>query len=659
MLVIPPLTQELLGALGREIKGCTFTNASQMAFLSSGVSCDVQAAPGNGKTTLLAAKLALLSRTWTSRAYGVCVISHTNAAREEVEKKLAAHPAASAFLSYPHFIGTVTAFVDKFIALPYLRGLGWSVQRIDDEVFAAVAARRFRSKPTLLASSRRQEHAVRRWVSLMDLDVGFDAAPGVRPIRLAIRNKGDRQPGARSASGIELEELKAELVTDGFYRFADMTAIAQQALEKCPELVERVRRRFPLVLLDEAQDTNGPQLALINRIFAAGVVYQRLGDQNQTLYEDDSLTPDDYWRTGNDVIPLNETRRFGTAIAAFASRLTARAAQEITGLPDVPNRRSLLLFDQASIGRVLPTYADEVRAHWRERPDINLDVWAVASRHNPSRDPRGNWPKTLVDYCPEYRSGKTQGRPDSLCASLRHAAIKAESNTAVADIVEILTIGIVDLLRHQGVRDGAGRAFNKRNVWSYLAARDAKLPMRVRRLFLDRVIHGRAAWAGALWAQFCDELKALLFTNGAIAQAVTAFLEFIDEGAAERDEDRASRTVFVDGDVSIQLGSIHSVKGKTVDSILILETEVFRSSGRDGREMDLATVLPHALGVENADFSNTPARLAAATNVFVAATRARQLLACAVRKEAASGALVAAAQAQGWNVVDITDVENG
>ena len=98
----------------------------------------MQAVPGNGKTTLLAAKIALLSRNWTSRAQGVCVISHTNAARHEVEKELLNHATASAFLSYPHFIGTVTGFVNKYIALPYLRGLGWGIQQIDDDAFEAL-----------------------------------------------------------------------------------------------------------------------------------------------------------------------------------------------------------------------------------------------------------------------------------------------------------------------------------------------------------------------------------------------------------------------------------------------------------------------------------------------------------------------------------------
>jgi hypothetical protein len=88
MIDIPDLTPHLLAELGEELGGCDFTHESQTRFLGCRTSCDVQAVPGNGKTTLLAAKLALLSRTWRSRTQGVCVISHTNAARHEVERNL-------------------------------------------------------------------------------------------------------------------------------------------------------------------------------------------------------------------------------------------------------------------------------------------------------------------------------------------------------------------------------------------------------------------------------------------------------------------------------------------------------------------------------------------------------------------------------------------
>lgn len=45
-------------------------------------SIDIQAFPGSGKTTLLVAKLAILAKKWSFSNKGICVLSHTNVARE-------------------------------------------------------------------------------------------------------------------------------------------------------------------------------------------------------------------------------------------------------------------------------------------------------------------------------------------------------------------------------------------------------------------------------------------------------------------------------------------------------------------------------------------------------------------------------------------------
>lgn len=659
MIAIPPLTPKLLDELGEELGGCDFTGENQQAFLSATESCDVQAAPGNGKTTLLVAKLALLSRSWASRAQGVCVISHTNAAREEVEKKLFKHPAGAAFLSYPHFIGTVTAFIDRYIALPYLRGLCWSVQRIDDEVFAAVAGARWRSKPALQNYARirngANRHALEGFVSALELSPQFECNNDALPQRLAIRHR-PRQPRPTNDTGIALEELKAELVNEGYYRFSDMTALARQAIDKYPALIDRLRHRFPLVLLDEAQDTNGEQLALLDRIFSEGVAYQRLGDQNQTLYEDENLTPDDYWRAGEGVIPLNETRRFGNKIAAFASRLTVRSAQEIVGVPGVRSRRSLILFDPDTISAVLPAYGAEVQAHWPEGHNPDRDIRAVASRHNPTRDARGQWPKTLVDYCPDYSSGRgSRSRPETFCAAMRQAALLHQSHGPPAEIAALLSAGLVGLLRRLDWQAADGRPMNRRNLWRELADRESRLPLSLRRMFRDDVLLAGAAWNGGAWDEFCRRLAALLEFDLAAVQAAP-FFEFVVEGEVEAAQEggQPSRTIYDHDGIPIRLGSIHSVKGKTVDALLVVETEVWRSPAGDGRAMDLATVLPHAFGIEDRDFSANIAQLSAATNIFVAATRPREVLCCAVRKEAATDALLAAAHAQGWHIRDLT-----
>ena len=664
MIPIPSLTSELLQKLGKELGGCDFTGENHQLFLSATESLDVQAAPGNGKTTLLVAKLALLSRSWTSRKQGVCVISHTNAAREEVEKKLFNHPSASAFLSYPHFIGTVTSFINRFIALPYLRGLGWSVQRIDDEVFAAAALSRWRMKPVLLRYSQinggGNKHALEQYVTNLELADDFECLQNILPQRLKVRHR-NRQPLPQSSTGAALEELKAEITKDGYYRFADMNALAHQAIKKCPRLLETIRKRFPLVLLDEAQDTNGAQLTLLNCMFSEGMAYQRLGDENQTLYEGENLTPDDYWKANEGVIPLNQTRRFGTDLAAFSSRLTVRAPQQIQGLPERPSRRTLILFNAECIRDVLPVYADEIRTHWDDNLASDLNVRAVASRHNPTRDTTGGWLKTLIDYCPNYRSrGNRRNQHQTLCSLLRQVSIMYEESSDPAEIASLITSAVVSLMRYQGYVDADSHAITRRNLWTTLAAKDPTLPLKIKRLVRDWIIKGDAAWNTAAWDTFRNDLVVVLDFKDVLTPGSTTFLEFVQDIANDdaAPSQQQSRTVFVHDGINIKLGSIHSVKGRTVDSILVVETEVWRGNALANRAMDLETVLPHAFGLEDRDFSNNPAQLSAATNIFVAATRPRHLLSFAMRKEVACNKLVAAARTQGWFIRDLTIDQN-
>ena len=384
---------------------------------------------------------------------------------------------------------------------------------------------------------------------------------------------------------------------------------------------------------------------------------RRLGDQNQTLYEDDDLTPDDYWRAGDGVIHLNESRRFASGIAGFASRLTVRAPQQITALSALPDRRTLILFCADTISAVLPAFVAEARSHWGDAAGTGLDIRAVASRHNPTTDNTGEWPKTLVDYCPEYRSGKgRQSRPDTLCSPLRQAALLHQSLSAPADVAELFAAGIAGLLRCQGWCNDLGQVPHRRDLWRVLAAQEDGLAFRVRRLLRDRILVGDTPWSADSWNHFRDELCATLGIRGPLTRAAEACLEFVEAGATgdERPAPQSSKTLFEHDGVTVTLGSIHSVKGKTVDALLAVETEVWRGQALANRAMDLATVLPHAFGLENRDFNANAAQLAAATNIFVAATRPRQLLACAVRKAAVSNKLLEAARAQGWHVCDLT-----
>lgn len=649
MITVPGLTAELLAELSRELDGCMFDDEAQQTFLASTQSCDVQAAPGNGKTTLLVAKLSLLSREWRRRDQGVCVISHTNAAREEVQRRLGRHPTALTFLSYPHYIGTVTGFIDRYLALPFLRGLGWPIRRIDDEAFSVEAKRLMSAKRYLQANYRRAPAKVEGWVENLTFSSDFNPARGEPPTQLAVERRHG-QPGATTNTGIELEQIKGALTRRGFYRFSDMTAIARAALRACPHLVDRVRLRFPLAILDEAQDTHGEQLELLNDLFnVPGAIFQRLGDQNQTLYEDPYVSPDRYWRPVHAVIPLNVTRRFGPGIARAASRLTARLPQEIEAPYDRQEHRALICFAPEAIGDVLPAYAGWVSQH-RPNDGSNCDVRAVASRHNPYRDNTGDWPKSLVDYHPAYRGAAgRRSQVASFCGAMRKITTVFRGGHSMAECERLLSAAMVDYLDHRRFAHVDGTQVTASNVWRLLRVDPYRCAIPIRQLIVESVLRGGAAFEEERWVVFCEELAARATFSG--MRPAGDYCAFDHEGSFDEPEDLLHHDVVHMHGFYIRLGSVHSVKGRTTDTMLMVETEVYRGRAAGQRVMDLQAVLPHLFGVENRDFSQTAALLAAATNVFVAATRPRDMLAFAVRSTVIGDAVRMAAEADGWEVI--------
>ncbi|MBK9515073.1 MAG: UvrD-helicase domain-containing protein [Flavobacteriales bacterium] len=67
---------------------------------------------------------------------------------------------------------------------------------------------------------------------------------------------------------------------------------AQALLDEYPNAPIGLRRRFPLVLLDEMQDTRGLQGRLLHAVFPrteARIVVQRVGDSNQEIYDGDVI----------------------------------------------------------------------------------------------------------------------------------------------------------------------------------------------------------------------------------------------------------------------------------------------------------------------------------------------------------------------------------
>ena len=132
--------QDLL--LGKEKHFST----EKLAVIKSNESKDVVACPGSGKTTTLLAKLAILAtRMPLEEGKGVCVLTHTNVAIDEIKSKLQSQ--ADVLFSYPNYFGTIQGFVDKYLAIPYFNSINEiPISAIDDNKAIALMYKEFMHK---------------------------------------------------------------------------------------------------------------------------------------------------------------------------------------------------------------------------------------------------------------------------------------------------------------------------------------------------------------------------------------------------------------------------------------------------------------------------------------------------------------------------------
>ena len=105
------------------------------AFIRNLDTIDLQAVPGSGKTTALLAKLIILENYMPFKdGSGVLVLSHTNAAVDEIKNRIGKY--CPKLFAYPNFIGTIQSFVDQFLAKPfYAMEYMKRIYRIDNEIY--------------------------------------------------------------------------------------------------------------------------------------------------------------------------------------------------------------------------------------------------------------------------------------------------------------------------------------------------------------------------------------------------------------------------------------------------------------------------------------------------------------------------------------------
>ena len=328
-------------------------------------STDVAACPGSGKTTVLLAKLKLLAdRMPLENGAGICVLSHTNVAVNEIKNRLSDY--ADRLLSYPNYIGTIQSFVDKFLAIPYLRtAFGRNIHVVDD--FTCAQSMLYKIENSWKYSELKHVIDVNfkpggqfktklDYIKDLHLNGDGDLCMGKKNRILAHADKKSTKQFR-----ILLEDI---LKSDGIIRYQDSYSYAKAAAKYFSRTyMELFGARFRYVFIDEYQDCDDIQRQVIDLIFdATKCAVFKIGDSDQAIYNsDEDTTPD--WIPQPDFLPIMTSCRFNQETADVICKLKKADRKIVTLTGETGFKPVLLVFSIEKIDRVIGGFVSALERH--------------------------------------------------------------------------------------------------------------------------------------------------------------------------------------------------------------------------------------------------------------------------------------------------------
>lgn len=601
-------------------------------------SADVAACPGNGKTTVLLAKLKLLvDRMPLENGAGICVLSHTNIAVDEIRKCLSGY--ADKLLSYPNYVGTIQSFVDKFVTMPYLRDItGRNVQAVDNLTYAQHMLNRMQNNPKYKALDYVTKNSfetggqfTERLEHTQALYVRGDGA-------LCVGKQKKALAGADTKSAKQYKALLDDLlIIAGIMRYQDAYSYAKTAINNLPEVyTDLFSSRFQYVFIDEYQDCDDVQRRAIDAIFnSTKCTVIKIGDSDQAIYNSSKdNTPD--WIPQDGFLPIMTSCRYSQEIADVICKLK-KFDQRITTLSGKTGVKPVLLvFDPEKIDRVIGGFISALEAHGLyDDKGVYKAIGAIKNESSSGL--------RIGSYWSEFDgSTKRQGE-------YNYWAL-------VDDIITNLTEGKIYKVERT-IRKLLCRIFHYAKVRHPISGKEYSVATIKRSL--DNEYRG-------IYRQWLYELPRLQDIEGEtidclIRQKINELLRiknpqvgdifdclpeyFLNRTAVVNPTEKFKKNIFIDPirGRRIEFDTIHGVKGETHDATLYLETD------RQGAS-DLNRILPY-YGVGKRGSSNLfdySRKLA-----YVGMSRPKKLLCVAMQAktyEKSKGVF-----ADDWEIIDLRD----
>jgi DNA helicase-2/ATP-dependent DNA helicase PcrA len=556
------------------------------AFIKNLETIDLQAVPGSGKTTALLAKLLILEKYLPFEdGSGILVLSHTNNAVDIIKSKIGIR--CPRLFTYPNFVGTIQSFVNQFLAIPYYsQKFGKRPYRIDDEIYKENIWIP-RNAKTWLESNQYQGNKVlyeSRLNENEELVIGFDNSA-----TFPLKSK-------TSDTYKALLKMKQGLQEEGYLCFDDAYVQANRYLSTYPVVNNFFKKRFCFVFVDEMQDMDKHQYYLLENIFydngIASTVYQRIGDKNQAIYSNEVII-EDIWTNRGAPLQITGSRRLSSSIAK-AVQPFGLTPQDICGNNDknedgtennIPPH--VIVYDDNSVKAVISKFCELVKKYQDESKiprDTEYPINAIAWRKGDD-DKLG-----LKGYWCDWQAEAVKTKIDHpyLNDFLLFSRKDGPQSKGLNDVRKSIIDALLKVLRLEQVKKPEGKAvyFSASGLMKHLKDSYPEFyDLFMFRLFIwcRDVFTGNIQETCKAIKEFIPDLlkkfdktldKAADFVNNTNPQEITASEKTSDIKKSRDNVYRCKET-----GIEVEVGTVHSVKGKTHTATLYMES-YYEKDGR-------------------------------------------------------------------------------
>ncbi|OYU82965.1 MAG: hypothetical protein CFE24_13445 [Flavobacterium sp. BFFFF2] len=540
------------------------------AFIRNFNTVDLQAVPGSGKTTALLAKLVILERKLPfADGSGILVLSHTNAAIDEIKEKIQKH--CPRLFSYPNFIGTIQSFVDEFLAIPfYVHKCKKKPNRIDHDIYNEVATRRYNNLPNSAAKTwLNNQHDPENLFKNFRFDIDLNLTNGMNG-NIILRSNSN------SASYNTFKTIKQQILQSGVLNYDDAYFLAECYLKEIPNIKTILQKRFSFVFVDEMQDMDTHQYNLLEKVFYdegnSVSKIQRIGDKNQAIYN--SVKATDVWQDRADILRLNGSQRLSKPIADVVKKfaLYSDATFDIVGKNECAIKPHLLVFESANIGSIIPCFAQIVKDNGLENSEKPIKVVCWNTDWKDDEASRNDATKLrLEDYHKGFK--KEKGKPKQDYDNLKSYLLYYDKKKTLEPLRKNILNAFLKILRLENINTADDRPYTKKKLIDFIHDKDIQK--------YDELNLNLYNWSIGIIQEKTDDvwngIKAYVPTLLAMFdKTISASTNFINndivEIPAENTEIHTPTNHYKEDGLEIEITSVHAVKGQTHCATLYLES---------------------------------------------------------------------------------------